>query len=135
MPGASIDLHSHAHHSLMLAVRMKSHFRGQDNGIQLVLHSQISIGIAHKNLLALTIPEPHPLVQPGPEVLDHVVLRELSALAIAEPSLGLGGREGVHLAEVNLQVLLALFTHQGFWTPSAAILIDPDPESQRKRIV
>ena len=93
VPGASVDLNSHADCPHVVAVRMEPDLAGQDDGVQVVLDRHIRVGVSVKDLVVHATPEADPLAQAGTVVLEKVVLGKLHALAIAEATLRLCGRD------------------------------------------
>ena len=125
--GTAVDLDPHADRSLMRTVGMESDLAGQDDGLQVLLDRDVGVGVPLEDLAVLDVPVPRPLVEAGPEVLKHVVLRELRALAIPEPPHGLGGGDGVDGAQVDLDPLGAVLADHVPRAPRPAVLIQANP--------
>ena len=107
----------------MRTVGMKPDLARQDHGLQILFDRDVGVGVALEDLAVLDVSVPRPLVQPGPEVLQHVVLGKLGALAIPEAPHGLGGGDGVDTAHVDLDPLGAILANHVPRTPRPAILI------------
>ena len=121
--GTAVDLDSHTDCSLMWTVRMESDLAGKDDGLEVLFDRDVGVGVAVEDLTVLDVPVPRPLIEAGSEVLQHVVLRELRPLAIAEPAHGLGGGDGVDAAHVDLDPLGPIFPDHVSRAPGPAILI------------
>ena len=127
--GTAIDLDSHTDRSLVRTVRMKSDLARQDDRVKILLDRDVGVGVAVEDLAVLDVPVPRPLVEAGPEVLQHVVLRELCALTIAEPAHGLGGGDRVDAAHVDLNPLGAVLADHVPRAPGPAVLIQANSEN------
>ena len=124
----AVHLNSHADGPLMWAVGVKSDLGGEDDRVQVLLDGDVGVGVAVHDLAVLDVAVAHPLIEPGSEVLQEVVLRELRALAVAEPAHGLGGGDGVHGAQVHLQPLRPVLADHVTGAPGPARLVHAHPE-------
>lgn len=84
-------------------------------------------------LLAVRASVPHPLAQLGAPVLEHVGLRVLHALPVAEAALRARGRDHVHRAQVHLQPLRRLRGDLRLGAPRAALDLLVQPGSNKER--
>ena len=127
--GTAIHLHPHADCPLVWTVRVEPDLGGQHHGVEVLLDSDVGVGVALHDLGVLDVPVPHPLVQAGSEVLQHVVLGELGPLAVAEPAHGFCARDHVDLVQRDFYPLRAVFTNHVPGTPGSPILVHTNPRN------
>ena len=108
---------------------MEPDLGGQHHGVEVLLHGDVGVGVALHDLGVLDVPVPHPLVQAGSEVLQHVVLGELGSLAVPEPSHGFGARDHVDLVQRDFNPLRAVFPDHVARTPGSSILVHTNPRN------
>ena len=131
----TVDFNSHTDGSLMRTVGMKSDLGGENDRVEVLLDCDVGICVAVHDLTVLNVAVPHPLVQAGPEVLQHIILRKLRTLTIAKPAHGLCGRHCVDSVQIYFNPLGSILPNHVPGTPGPSVLIKSDPGNDKYFII
>ena len=114
---------------------MKSDLGGENDRVEVLLDCDVGICVSVHDLTVLNVAVPHPLVQAGPEVLQHIILRKLRTLTIAKPAHGLGGRHCVDSVQIYFNPLGSILPNHVPGTPGTSVLIKSDPGNYKYFII